>query len=202
MPQYIKDLEQAILDSDVIDGEDIHHEFVTGMHGRKIDMDKILTASPLYEQWVDVLVQYISENYDTQPNAIIGVANGANRLAVSVAAKLENRPFGLMTDKETPKSVRFSTSAADVISSYKPDFALFLEDVGTSGTTSLTGVEKALALGAQRAEVLNTWQRNKKLAKLEEAGVPYQSVIFEPLPSFPPDDCDYCKAGVEFVPHD
>ncbi len=198
----IEKLKTDVLENGILDSETIHHEFVSGVHGRKLDFDKIPTGSDLYELWLDALVEHIKANYNPLPDFYIGVANGANRLAVSIAARMGNGAIGLMTDKETPKSVRFSTSAADVISSYKPDFALFLEDVGTSGTTSLTGVEKALALGAQRAEVLNTWQRNKKLAKLEEAGVPYQSVIFEPLPSFPPDDCDYCKAGVEFVPHD
>lgn len=199
---YIDDLRNKVLSEGILDGEDIHHEFVSGVHGRKLDFDKIETGSELYLQWVDATVKYIRDNYAEQPDFILGVANGANRLAVSIAAGLGNSTIGLMTEKESPKSSQFHKSVEDVIRGYKPKFVLVVEDVGTAGTTSATASKKALEAGAQHVEVLNTWQRNVSLPRLDEVGIKYRSVIVEPMPSYQPDECEYCKNGVKFVPHD
>ena len=37
---------QHILAAGVLDPEGVHHEFVSGMHGRKLDFDTIPTGSP------------------------------------------------------------------------------------------------------------------------------------------------------------
>jgi orotate phosphoribosyltransferase len=198
----VEDFKKRVLSEGILDGEDIHHEFVSGVHGRKLDFDKIETGSDLYKEWVEVLVDFIKDSYDQQPDVILGVANGANRLAVSVAAGLGNGTMGLMTEKETSKASKFHVCVEDVIRGYKPKFVLVIEDVGTAGTTSATASKKALEAGAQHVEVLNTWQRNEKLPRLDEVGVAYRSVILEPMPSYQPDECEYCKNDVEFVPHD
>lgn len=202
MKDYIKKLRDRVLKEGVLDSEDLHHEFVSGLHGRKLDFDKIETGSEFYQQWVDALVKFIKEEYDSEPDMILGVANGANRLAVSVAAGLGNSTIGLMTEKETSKSSKLHKSVEDIINGYKPKLVLVIEDVGTAGTTSATAAKKALVAGAQQVTVLNTWQRNKKLEKLEEAGFEYKSMILEPMPNYEPDACEYCKNGVKLVPHD
>lgn len=194
-------LKAKVLSEGILDSETIHHEFSSGKHGRKLDFDKIETGSDTYLLWVDATVDFIRANYDQQPDMVIGVANGTNRLAVSVAAKLNGGVLGLMTEKESGKSSKFHPSVADVIQGYKPEFVLVLEDVGTSGGTSSTVVQKALALGAKKVEVLNGWQRNATLPVLDELEIPYRSLIVEPMPNFDPDNCDYCKAGVELVAH-
>lgn len=198
----INELKKRVLSEGILDDETIHHEFVSGMHGRKLDFDKIPTGSELYRLWVDAYVDYIKANYPEQPDVILGVANGANRLAVSIAAGLGGGTMGLMTEKETMKSSKFHPSVEDVIQGYKPKFLLIVEDVGTAGTTSLTAANKALEAGAQRVEVLNTWQRSDALTKLDEAGIAYKSMIVDPLPNYQPDDCEYCKNGIELVKHD
>ena len=198
----IDELKSRSLTEGVLDDETIHHEFVSGLHGRKLDFDKIPTASDLYELWVEAYIEYIQNNYQVQPSMIIGVANGANRLAVSIAAGLGNGTLGLMTEKETSKSSRFHPSVEDIIRSYKPKFVLIVEDVGTAGTTSATAAIKALEAWVQSVEVLNTWQRSESLTKLEEAGISYRSLIVEQLPNYPPESCEYCKQGVKLVEHD
>lgn len=202
MKDYIKKLRDRVLSEGVLDPEDLHHEFVSGLHGRKLDFDKIKTGSEFYVQWVDAIVRFIKEEYKQQPDMILGVANGANRLAVSVAAGLGNGTIGLMTEKETSKSSKLHKSVEDVIHGYKPELVLVIEDVGTAGTTSATAAKKALEAGAHRVTVLNTWQRNEKLEKLDEAGFEYKSMILEPMPNYEPSACEYCKSGVELVPHD
>lgn len=202
MEEYLQKLRDRILSEGVLDGEDIHHEFVSGVHGRKIDMDKIETGSEFYLQWMDACVKFIQDNYDEQPDMVLGVANGANRMAVSIAAGLGGNTIGLMTEKETSKSSKLHKTVEDVISGYKPKRLLVVEDVGTAGTTSATAAQKAKEAGAQKVTVLNTWQRNETLVKLDEAGFNYKAMILEPLPNYEPDACDYCANGSEFVPHD
>lgn len=197
-----EELKQRILTEGILDDETVHHEFVSGMHGRKIDFDKIPTGSELYRLWVDTCVAFIRENYDTLPDVVLGVANGANRLAVSIAAKLQNETIGLMSEKQTSRSSQLHKSAEDVIHGYRPNFVLVVEDVGTSGTTSETTAKRALEAGAKHVEVLNTWQRNQKLEKLDGSHIKYRSVIVEMLPNYQPDNCQYCKAGSVLVKHD
>jgi orotate phosphoribosyltransferase len=198
---YQEDLKQAILSNNVLDPEDLHHEFVSGMHGRKLDFDLMPTGGSFYKQWMDANVQYIRENYATQPDMILGVADGANRMAISIALGLGNGIIGLTTDKISPKSVALSKVAKDFISTHKPEFVLIVEDVGTAGTTSASAAAEALAAGAKKVSVLNTWQRREHLEKLEEAGVEYDSIIKDFLPTYQPEDCVYCKQGVKFIPH-
>lgn len=197
-----EELKQRILTEGILDDETIHHEFVSGVHGRKLDFDKILTGSELYNLWVDVSVEFIKDNYKTLPDMILGVANGTNRLAVSIAAKLGNGTIGLMSEKQTSRSSQLHKSVEDVIRGYEPNFVLVVEDVGTSGTTSETTARKALEAGAKYVEVLNGWQRNSKLEKLEDSNIKYRSVIVETLPNYQPSDCEYCKAGSVLVKHD
>ncbi len=202
MQEYVKQFRDKVLSEGILDDETIHHEFVSGKHGRKLDFDLIETGSEFYAQWVSAMVQYIKDTYDEQPDVILGVANGANRLAVSVAAGLGGGTVGLMTEKDSPKSSRLHKSVLDYIGGFKPRFVLVVEDVGTAGTTSATAAQKALEAGAQTASVLNTWQRREHLERLEEAGIDYKSMIVELMPTYEPEECEYCKSGVELVPHE
>ncbi len=199
MKPYLESLRERILTEGVLDPEDMHHEFVSGMHGRKLDFDRIETASSLYEDWTDAFAEYIRTEYQQQPNALIGVANGANRLALSIAAKLKNGAVGLITEKDTPKSAKPVDSSLDYLSSYKPDFVLVIEDVGTSGTSSASVCRAVIEAGAKKVEVLNTWQRREQLEKLDEAGFSYQAMIKEVLPTYAPEACDYCANGVKLI---
>ncbi len=197
----IRELRRQIMTSDILDNDTIHHEFASGLHGRKLDMDKIQTTDRLYDLWIDALVDYIRTNYDPLPDAIVGVANGANRLAVSVASRLGNGAVGLVTVKESSRSATLDPQTTASIQSLQPEFALILEDVGTSGSTAATVAKNALALGIKHIEVLNTWQRSDRLATLDEIHVPYRSMIVEPLPNYNPHECEYCNRGVKLINH-
>lgn len=204
LESLIKELKERILSEGVMDDETQHHEFVTGVHGRKIDFDIIPTGSSLYELWVDALEAFIREKYDPMPEMLVGVANGANRLALSLASRLDG-VIGLPTDKETSRSVMLSKVGVDMISSYKPEHVLVLEDVGTSGTSSMTAVTAVLAAGAQKVTVLNSWQRSETLPKIEDEGIEHDALIKEVFVNYQPDDCPengYCAKGSKFIPHD
>jgi orotate phosphoribosyltransferase len=204
LEEKTKQLRDKILADGVMDDETVHHEFVSGLHGRKIDFDVIPTSSELYRMWIDTVVAYIKEKYPEQPIAVLGVANGGNRLAISVAAGLGGGVLGLTTEKVSAKSVALTSASKDFIEQLKPSFVLVVEDVGTAGTTSATAALAALEAGAQKVTVLNTWQRSEQLDKLVEAGVKWQSVIHEPMVNYSPEECEeagYCANGLEFIPH-
>jgi hypothetical protein len=76
-----------ILEAGVLDPPNVHHEFVSGKHGRKLDFDTIDDESDLYKEWVGANVDFISDQFSQIPEVILGVANGTNRLALDVARR-------------------------------------------------------------------------------------------------------------------
>lgn len=192
----------------VLDPEGVvHHEFVSGNHGRKLDFDKILTDSDFYIEWVSVYARAIRAAYsDRLPDALVGIANGANRLSESVAHLLGGKVLGLTTEKVDAKTVKLDDEARDAIQSGNVRFALTIEDVGTTGGTTSTAVVDLREAGVGRIESVNFWQRNGTLPRLDDLRIPYSAVILDPLPMFSPEDCPvveggYCREGVELIPH-
>lgn len=192
----------------VLDPEGVvHHEFVSGNHGRKLDFDKIRTDSDFYIEWVSVYARAVRSMYsDRLPDALVGIANGANRLSESVAHLLGGKVMGLTTEKVDAKTVRLDDQAREVVRSGDVQFALTIEDVGTTGGTTSTAVEDLRGEGVRRIESVNFWQRNSTLPRLDVLRIPYGAVILDPLPMFSPEDCPtvdggYCKEGVELIPH-
>lgn len=204
----LRDFRERILTDPVgvLDPEGvIHHEFVSGNHGRKLDFDKIPTDSDFYIEWVSVYARAIKARYaDRMPDALVGVANGANRLSTSVSGLLGNSVLGLTTVKLDAKTVELDEDSIEKLGGVK--FALIIEDVGTTGSTTGTAVTSLRDLGVRRIEAITTWQRNASLPKLDELRIPYGSLIPEPLPMFTPEDCasnpeGFCNQGVPLVPH-
>ncbi len=191
----------------VLDPPTQHHEFVSGNHGRKLDFDKILTGSDFFKQWTNVYAQWISERYRNDlPDALIGVANGANRLSSSVAPFVVDTISGLLTDKVDKKTVKANSASRFIIQQLKPEFVLIIEDVGTTGSTTATLVEDLQSLGVSRIEAVTTWQRNPNLEQLDKLGIMYSSMIPEALPMFKPEECrsnseGFCNQGVLLIPH-
>ncbi len=189
----------------VLDPESQHHEFVSGNHGRKLDFDRIETGSDFYIDWVAIYARAVKEIFaDRMPDAFVGIANGANRLSVSVGFLL-GIP-GLQTTKLDAKTVALDDDALGFIEDNDVRFAATVEDVGTTGSTTLTALNALRAAGVRRVESVNGWQRNQTLTKLEEARVPYHAVILDPLPMFSPEACatdpnGYCAQGVALVEH-
>lgn len=204
---YIANFKSNIEKSDILDPEGTHHEFVSGMHGRKIDFDSIPDDSDLFNEWVDVVTEFIKQTYPSgsyKKLAIVSVANGTNRLVPLVAKKLGKNTVGLLTEKVSPKEVKLTDEAIKQLHSFKPDLVVTIEDVGTSGTTSATAVQSIRKAGAKLVESINTWQRRKQLEKLDELDVTNNSIITAILPTFTAEECKasgYCAQGWEYIEH-
>ncbi len=185
----------------------VHHEFVSGNHGRKLDFDKIVEGTDFYIDWVSIYARSVLAKYEPRlPDALIGIANGANRLSKSVAHLLGGQVLGLTTEKVDAKTVRLDEEARETIKNHDVHFALTIEDVGTTGGTSSTVVPDLRQAGVGRIESVNFWQRNSTLPRLEALRIPYDAVIVDQLPMFSPEDCvsdpeGYCAQGIPLIEH-
>lgn len=201
------EFKQKIIDSGIVDGEGVHHVFSQGLHGQKIDFDLIEDTSELYGEWVDLTAEFITQNYDSPPDIVVGVANGTNRLAISVAEALGSNVAGLVTVK--PGGSRnqpvLTDESAKKIQSLKPKSALILEDVGTRGTNSASVYRSLKQTGVGDIEVLNTWQRSENLALLDDEGAKYRAVIKDVLTNYTLEECEksgFCSKGWKLLGHD
>lgn len=205
MPRSVVDFRNHILDSGVLDPEGVHHEFVSGMHGRKLDFDLIPDESELFGEWVNVCARRIEDLYehdDWIKLALMSVANGTNRLVEPVAIELGAHYSTLLTEKISPKEVALTRRSVVRLQSLEPDLVVAIEDVGTSGSTAATAVTSAREHGARRVEALNTWQRREQLEALVGIDAVYHSIIYEPLPTLTPEECQatgYCSWGWEYI---
>lgn len=191
----------------VIDPEGVHHEFVGGDHGQKIDLDKIPDDSEEYEVLVDTTASFIRGEYDWVPDIIVGVANGANRLALDVARKFNGKMLGLVTekDKNDLDRIRLSEMACRVIIGVQPEFVLVIEDVITTGWSALEPADDIRAMLPRDAqvEVLSIWQRLPVVSQLVASGIPHKTIISEPLTLYTPQECEttgFCAKGWELIP--
>ena len=193
----------------VLDPEGTHHEFNGGMHGQKLDFDNIDERGRLYSQWIEVTTSFIAEKFPKLPEVIIGVANGTNRVALDTARSFDGDVIGLKSVKvrEDSKQLYIPTLAARIIAGIEPDLVVVIEDVGTTGGSSVQVAKKALDLGASAVEVVTTWKRREHLEKLDEANIPHHAIIDEPLPTYEPVACQrdedgFCYRGWEFIPRE
>lgn len=205
LTERISEFRENIINSGyVLDPEGTHHEFVSGMHGRKLDFDNISNHSALYEQWTEVSASFIEEEFPQLPEIIIGVANGTNRTALDTARRFNGEVLGLVSekDRQDKKKLYLSSLAGRVIYDFEPKLVVVLEDVGTTGSNSVQVADGCRVAGAQRVEVVTTWKRREKLEKLEEADIPYRAIIDEELPTYTPEDCrdhGFCSDGWDFM---
>lgn len=205
MRTAVADLRSNLMEAGILDPEGVHHEFVSGKHGQKLDFDKIPTGSDLYDQWVQTTAGFIKEEYPRLPGIVIGVANGTNRLAESVAEQLGKDVAGAVSEKDpnNSKKLYLTEEAGRLLTDVHPEFVLVLEDVGTTGSNSVQVAQAVVDAGVPNVEVLTTWQRQTELARLDEADIHYRSMIPEALPTFDPEECvrtGFCARGFEFIP--
>ena len=200
--------------ANILDAEGLHHELAYGMHGRKLDFDLIPDDSDLYNEWVACNVAHLLHSQAEAPLAVIGVANGANRLARAAAASLKalgHATFVLYTEKINEREVALTAaSRAGLVAAlrFHPGNGniCVLEAVGTSGGTALTAVQSIMEAGGESQKITTqfTWQRRPTLEAFDAAGVElrHEALIRETLPTYTPEECDavgYCALGWELV---
>ncbi len=193
----------SLVSSETFDSEGVHHEFNQGLHGKKIDFDKIANGTPLFYEWVELVAEAL-QNYPQLPGALVGVANGTNRIVAAVSRKLGNKPLVLETVKDKRSGPILTQESRKIIQTEKPAFIVIVEDVGSRGTNSLSVTRSLQEVGATRIEVLNTLQRSQELELLRASGVPYKSILKYVLPTYTANECKklgYCSRGWKLIPY-
>ncbi len=190
--------------SDVIDPEGTHHEFNQGLHGQKIDLDKILDGSDLFEEWIELVAKAIEEYYSEQlPDVLVGVASGTNRIVAAVSERLAHHPLAIETVKIERLPILSQVSSA-LIHELEPSFVLVVEDVATEGTNALSVVRSIRKVTQARTEILNTVERSQELRLLREAGVSYRSILSHILPTYTAEECQQsgpCAQNWRLIPY-
>jgi orotate phosphoribosyltransferase len=205
----VESFKQNIIDCGyVLDQAGTHSEFVSGMHGRKLDFDNLDQKSdPLYHEWIDVQQEFITKTFSKVPKFILGVANGTNRVAYSLGERFKGQtiPFASRKNEKASKEIYLPELAKTALWAMRPSLVLVVEDVGTTGSNSVQVARQALESGADEAIVVTTWKRRANLERLDEASIEYLAIIDDPLPTFTPEDCvsdpsGFCARQWEFKP--
>ncbi len=200
-------LEQMIIDEPgVMDGEDIHHELAGGGHGRKLSLKEIPQDSDTYNYLIETEAQAITELYDPLPDAIIGMANSANRIARDTVNKLDSGIVHINTEKNHFGHVVPTYAGRVALRRLSPDFVIVVEDVGTTGRTVAKFIEKLVVkYSIPRIEALFTWQRQSELTVLDRRGITHNAIINTELKTYRSEkECQndpegYCYSQIPLV---
>jgi len=195
---------ENLLASEAVDSDGVHHEFNQGLHGRKIDFDKIPSDSDLFQLWVELVARSIEEFYPQPPDTLVGVASGSNRLVEPISERLRIHPTALKTEKKIRSQPMLTDVARRAIEIARPQFVLVVEDLGTRGTNALSVVRSVQAAGAQKVEVLNTLQRSPELELLRVNNISYRSILTHLLTTYTADECKssgHCADGWRLIPY-
>lgn len=200
----VEDFKANLLEAGILDQEGVvHHEFRDGGHGRKAHMDRIEGGSELYTEMVELNASAIR---DRHPNigrlVVVGAADGAIDLGFSVARKLpQETTIGLRSEKVNG-IVRLTEAAKLVVASFKPELAVVVDDVGTTGKTVVPLAGDLQEAGADQVEAQYVLQRQETLHYLDEAGFAYYSLVKHVLPTLSRTECmefGDCSRGVPLV---
>jgi orotate phosphoribosyltransferase len=200
-------LEQLILDEPgLLDPPNVHHEFAGGGHGRKLSLKEIDENSQLYKTLIEAEAETIATKYDPLPDVLLGMANSANRIAKSTAQELGCGVLSLSTEKNKFNHVVPTYASRLILRKLEPNFALIIEDVGTTGKTVAKFIEKLeVRYKIPKIEALFTWQRQPELTILNKRNIAYDSLINHTLKTFKSaKECQtqldgYCANGVELI---
>ena len=195
---------EKLIAADMFDPDGVHHEFNQGLHGQKIDLDRVVVGTALFDEWVRLTAEFIEGSYAEPPDVLVGVASGSNRLVQPVSGRLAGKPLALETIKTERSAPVLSEISRVAIQEAQRSFVLVLEDVANRGTNTLSVVRSVQAAGAKRVEVLNTLQRSPELELLRANGISYRSILTHILPNYSETDCrefGYCAHGWRLVPY-
>ena len=194
----------SVVDPDMV----VHHEFANGEHGRKADYDKIPDGSELFIQWMGLFSRtIISLHPGRLPDALVGVANGGNRIAQTAAYLLGSGVTALTTEKTNENTVRLDGESLAKLAEIGIKYALIVDDVGTTGGTMLTAAQDLQEHGVTFVKALNGHQRTASLPRLRAADVEYDAMMVDTsLPTFTEEQCKtlpngYCAKKVRLVRH-
>ena len=202
----IETFKRSIESSGAIDPVGVHHEFREGAHGRKIDFDAVNDSTELLKEWASEVAQYIASNYQPLPQLIVSVANGANKVVPMIAAGvagLTGESLEYILTNKLDGSLQISKEDKIRAESLRSAKALVIDDVGTTGSNSVSVCHLLMDLGVKDVEVLYTWQRTEALTRLADTKIPHRSMIvdYTSVQTYDPNNCQHCHDGWALIPY-
>lgn len=208
-----QEFENRIFDAGIIESKS-HHELSQGLHGQKIDFGLTTPDSELWDDWVQVNVDTISNLYaNAPPDYLMSVANGTNEL-VDVVADQFDGVTGLHTAKSSDNRLYLELDALEAIWSRSQAFGgvsgvsryvqvVFLEDVSTTGSKVSQPIDQIKRQFPEvETEVVTTFQRRDSLEYLDERGVAYHAIIKRLLPTYTERECQeegFCSENMPLI---
>jgi hypothetical protein len=196
-------------ESEIYDPEGKHHAFSQNLHGRKIDCDKILRGSSFYFNWIELHAAHVHASHPEEILArmvLMGIANGTNDVAQDMALALGNGVEALETQKTSKNSVELTEESVEKLLSINPVLVKGIEDVGTRGTNSSSGVvsvHQNRNPALREIEVSHTVLRGIP-ERLIELGIVYDAMIIRLMRDYTKEECEsigYCADDWELIPH-
>ncbi|MCA9334253.1 phosphoribosyltransferase [Candidatus Saccharibacteria bacterium] len=186
-----------------------HHEFRSGLHGRKYDLSKIRENGQLYGAMLGLNVELIETDMSIdQPLVIAGVDSGTIEFAHDVAAMVGHPEVQAVDSEKDPESGMLSLTdiARDAIWALhdRQPKIVILDDVGTTGGSLVPLFVDAINyLGIDDVVAQYTVQRSAVLRKLE-GYYPYRAVIVDPQVDYTEEACvdrGFCSRGSRLIPY-
>ncbi|MCA9331851.1 hypothetical protein KC968_02830 [Candidatus Saccharibacteria bacterium] len=208
---YAKTYQQALERAGVKD-DSIHHEFVSGAHGVKLDFDVTHKnrSSLLYMAGVMMKASMIMRDFEGSDRiGVLGIDTGTTQHARDVATVILSSGFGarvfsLTTVKSIQNGQKFielTDETKELLVDHRITSVAIDDDVGTTGSSTAQPIPIMRDLGVQDTAVYYDWVRNPRLPRLDELQVAYRGMIEAWLPDYQPDDCILCDSGVPLVPY-
>lgn len=194
-------------ENDIFDPVDYHHEFSQGLHGRKIDFDRIVEGTDLYDEWVDLTAESLALRIPKsfmRHTVLVGVAKRTNPFVHDVAEVISDGVHAIETAKNEMRQPVLTEAAVEALHDIDPVIAIVCEDVITKGTNSSS---VALSVHQNRQhrlrviEVVGTVQRGIP-ERLVTINISYHALIKRLMRDFQPDDCrerGYCAEGSKLI---
>lgn len=206
------DMYKRALEHAGVKNHEVHHEFVSGVHGIKIDFDVTHKdrSSSLYIAGVMLKASEIMRSFDGQGYiGVLGIDTGTTLHAKDVASVITASGFAMQAIALTTKKriedgqkvIEVTDEASSAIVDYKINHVAIDDDVGTTGSSTAQPIDKLRELGVDNIAVFYDWIRNPSLPHLDAKEVAYSGIIRACLTDYDPSDCRLCDDNIPLVPY-
>lgn len=188
-----------------------HSVFSQGLHGQKVDFDRIRPGSQLDDEWTDINVWALrrAHPYIRPGHFLVSIANGTLRLVDAMGHEMQGQVGTLHTEKDPESSMPYLTKDAQAViadlDGRRGHRLTLVEDTSTTGRKAAFIARQVVAINEDLPiEMQTTLQRQDQLPELDALGIGYRAIIHEVMPTYTEAQCQlegFCATGEEPIPY-
>ncbi len=187
-----------------------HHVFSQGLHGQKVDFDRIASGSLLDDEWTQVNVRAFRQAHPyIRSQFLVSIANGTIDLVNGMTREMRGDVTALHTVKDPEDNMPYlSKEAVEIIAGLdvirKPELTLVEDTSSTGRKTAFVARQIRKVNPDVHLEVQTTFQRQEVLPELDDLEISYHAIIKEILPTYTQDECrkiGFCALGEIPIPY-